>query len=60
MAVTPLLKPVTFTGVELLVLFPFPSWPSLFSPQHLTAPELVKAQVLAQPAEMAMTPLVSP
>jgi hypothetical protein len=60
MALTPLLSPLTFTGILLSVYVPFPSWPSLFIPQHLTAPPLVTAQVWAYPAAMALTPLLNP
>ena len=50
----------TSTGVELSVVVPFPSCPKLLSPQHLTAPPLVSAQLWTPPAAIAVTPLCSP
>ncbi len=38
-------KPTTSTGVERPVGVPSPSWPERLSPQHLTPPVLVRAQV---------------
>src|SRR5581483_6699644 len=34
----PVLMPLTVTEFEELVVVPFPSWPALFKPQHLTVP----------------------
>src|SRR5947209_3355570 len=58
-ALTPLLRPATSTGVTLLVVEPFPSSPFPFLPQHLAPPALVTAQ-LWRPAAIAPTPLVRP
>jgi hypothetical protein len=44
-APTPAERPQTSTGVDLSVAVPSPSRPSAFEPQHLTAPDSVKAQV---------------
>src|SRR5437588_329975 len=60
MAETPLVSPTTSTGVERLVRVPSPSWPQPLSPQHLTPPALVTAQVCKPPTAMAETPLASP
>jgi hypothetical protein len=46
-ALTPLARPTTSTGMRLFALEPFPSWPNLFEPQHFTPPPLVIAQVWA-------------
>jgi hypothetical protein len=43
-AVTPLVRPETPTGMLLLVVVSFPSWPVLFQPQHRTPPPYVSAQ----------------
>ena len=59
-ALTPLASPLTSTGTLLSVVVPFPSWPKTLSPQHLTAPALVSAQVWTLPAAIALTPLASP
>src|SRR5689334_14133513 len=59
-ATTPLVKPLTLTGVVWSVVVPSPSWPYLFHPQHLTPPSRVTTQVWAYPAARAVTPLVSP
>src|SRR5215212_3997241 len=50
---------MTSTGVELSVVVPSPSPPLLLSPQHLTAPALVRAHVKSLPALIATTPLPS-
>jgi hypothetical protein len=64
MAVTPLVRPLTSTGVGLgsgwNALVATPSWPLLSSPQHLTPPATVRAQVWLSPIAMAATPLVKP
>src|SRR5438552_10668582 len=60
MAVMPLSSPTTSTGVARLIVVPSPSWPQAFQPQHLTPPPLVSAQVWAESAAMATTPLVIP
>src|SRR5262249_34146563 len=49
-ALAPLFKPLTATGVALLVVVPFPSSPDSLSPQHSTAPPVVGAHVCAAPA----------
>ena len=59
-ALTPLLRPATSTGVLLLIFEPLPSCPPELFPQHLTPPPLVSAQVCPPPAETALTPLLSP
>src|SRR6185312_3614072 len=60
MAMTPLVNPVTSTGVKLSILTPLPSWPFELLPQHLTPPALVNAQAWLAPVASAMTPLLSP
>jgi len=42
---TPEASPVTWTGTELFFVVPFPSWPERLSPQQLTPPDVVMAQV---------------
>ena len=59
-AVMPLDRPTTSTGVKRFVVVPSPSAPSMFRPQHLTAPLVVSAQVCDHPATTATTPLVRP
>src|SRR5438477_460533 len=60
-ATTPVPSPLTFTGVDVLEpAFPLPSWPAALSPQHFTAPALVRAQVKFRPALTAATPLPRP
>src|SRR2546428_5554873 len=56
MAETPLVSPTTSTGVERSLVVPSPSSPSMLSPQHLTPPALVSAQVWKTPAAIAATP----
>ena len=61
MALTPLASPLTSTGVVLEIVEPLPSWPYSLSPQHLTPPPVVSAQVCkVPPAEMALIPFASP
>ncbi len=55
-ALTTLFSPVTSTGKVMSMAVPSPSWPSWFSPQHLTSPAIVTAQVCCQPAAIALTP----
>src|SRR3954451_898546 len=59
MAVAPL-RLTTSTGTRLLAVELLPSWPKEFSPQHLTLPPLVSAQVCRPLAAIAMTPLLNP
>src|SRR5207244_1683517 len=59
-AATPLGSPETATGAWRWIVVPSPSWPEPLSPQHLTPPALVSAQVWPPPAEIAATPLASP
>src|SRR5512143_3498147 len=59
-AITPLAKPLTETGVRRLVCVPSPSCPLVFVPQHLTAPPLVSAQLWTLPTATEVTPLVRP
>ena len=54
---TPLVSPVTSTGVARFVVVPSPSWARKLSPQHLRPPAGVTAHVWSRPAEMAATPL---
>src|SRR5690606_18282270 len=60
MAATPLCSPTTPTDVRRLAFVPSPNWPSALSPQHLTPPAVVRAQVWRFPAVMALMPLCSP
>ena len=53
-AVTLLESPETSTGTERFVVVPFPSVPSRLSPQHLTAPPLITAQLWRKPAPIAV------
>jgi hypothetical protein len=53
-------RPTTLTGVRLSMVLPLPSWPKWLNPQHLTVPELVRAQVSKPPAEIATTLLARP
>ena len=59
-AVTPLVRPVTSTGVRRCVVVPSPSCPLVLRPQHLTPPAVVSAQVCERPAVTAAMPLVRP
>src|SRR5438309_11915128 len=59
-AVTPLERPETSTGVWRSVRVPSPTSPRRLYPQHLTPPPLVSAQVSTSPAAIAVTPLASP
>src|SRR4030095_12245833 len=60
MAATPLVRPLTLTGVKRGVVVLSPSWPLLLAPQHFTPPPLVRAHACACPAAMATTPLERP
>src|SRR4051812_29541276 len=61
MALTPLVSPSTFTGVNRSVsVVPSPICPALLAPQHLTPPAVVKAQACRLPAAIALTPLPRP
>jgi hypothetical protein len=42
---SPLLSPLTSTGVVRLVVPPSPSWPKMFQPQHFAPPAVVSAHV---------------
>src|SRR5437867_2813251 len=53
-------KPTTATGLWRWVFVPSPSSPYVLSPQHLTPPALVSAQVWNSPAATALTPLARP
>ena len=57
---TPLVNPVTFTGVLRFDNVPSPSWPPELSPQHFTPPLVVSAHECEFPDDTAATPLVSP
>ena len=43
-------RPDTYTGDELLKVVPFPSWPTEFDPQQVTAPLAIKAHEWNPPA----------
>jgi len=61
MAVTPLVRPVTCTGVLLLpVVEPLPSSPVESSPQHITAPPVVRAHAANVEMATEVTPVVRP
>src|SRR5262245_39241236 len=66
MAVIALVRPVTSTGRLLSAVELFPSWPSPFGPQHLTAPACVSAQLwlglksYVEPTARAVTPSSRP
>ena len=60
MAATPLVSPVTSTGLLRCVVVPSPTSPVLFQPQHLAPPVVVRAQVWWPPETTAATPPVSP
>src|SRR5262249_10936864 len=59
-ATMPLESAVTSTGASRFVVELSPSCPKLLSPQHLTAPPVVTAQLWYRPAPMELTPLDSP
>jgi hypothetical protein len=44
-ATTPLVSPLTATGVNRVVVVPSPSWPLVLNPQQYAAPSFVTAQV---------------
>jgi hypothetical protein len=44
---------LTATGLSWFELFPIPSWPKLFLPQHQSLPLLANAQVCCDPAQRA-------
>ena len=58
-ATTPV-RPVTVTGVLLLVVVPLPSWPLLLRPQHCTVPPPSIAHAWDAPAEIIDTPVPRP
>ena len=53
------MRPLTTTGVDELVVVPFPNWPSPLLPQHLAVPFANNAHEWPSPAEIA-TALVRP
>src|SRR5436190_24342705 len=57
---TPLLSPLTPTGVYESFVVPLPSWPNELRPQHLTAPLLKSAHVWPPPIAIAITAPPSP
>lgn len=59
-AAMPLVRPLTSTDVEALVLVPLPSCPSVLSPQHFTPPAAMRAHECLNPALIATTPPVRP
>ena len=42
-------SPTTPTGVRRSLVVPSPTWPYSFSPQHLAAPAVIRAQLWVQP-----------
>ena len=56
----PLVNPTTSIGVVRSRLVPSPSLPESLTPQHLTPPPVVRAQVCLNPVETEATPLVRP
>src|SRR5690606_12607607 len=48
-AITPLERPLTFTGAYCSVVELLPSWPKSLALQHFTPPPVVKAQVCSPP-----------
>lgn len=59
-ALTPLLRPTTSTGVVRLAVVPSPTAPVAFQPQHFTPPVSMRAQTWLKPATSAVTPLLRP
>src|SRR5947207_2019954 len=59
-ALTPLARPTTSTGVLLSVVVPIPSWPVAFQPQHFRPPPLVRAQECSPPTAIPLTPFSRP
>ena len=57
MAVIPLPRPVTSTGVLLLTVVPSPNCPKLSFPQHLTPLPETRAQVWYPPAATIPSPV---
>src|SRR5262245_29987885 len=55
-AVAPV-RPVTVTGVDELVVVPFPNCPEPFDPEQLTAPPVTTAHVWPKPPAIAVTPV---
>ena len=53
---TALGRPLTNTGVEDVVVLPFPNWPEPFAPQHLTVPPADNAHECEPPAAIATAP----
>src|SRR5262249_38785648 len=54
MAVTSVPRAVTCTGVALLVIEPFPNWPTSLLPQHHREPLVLRAQVYPFPSMIAV------
>ena len=57
---TPLVSPLTSTGVRRCVVELSPSWPLPLSPQHFTPPAIVSAHVCVAPVAIATTPRREP
>jgi hypothetical protein len=59
---TAVLRPLTTTGVDVLVVVPFPSWPKAFAPQHLAVPFPNNAHEWLPPAltATALVPALRP
>src|SRR6266700_2553101 len=53
---TPLERPLTSTGTELVVFVPFPSSPTRLFPQHFTPPSAAMAQAWDNPTATAVAP----
>src|SRR5436190_779052 len=60
MAVTPLVNPLTSTGIVRSIDVPSPSRPDPLTPQHFTPPVLVSSHVWNTPPASPVTPLVNP
>src|SRR5579885_1593940 len=60
MLLTSVMPPLTWTGVERLVVVPSPSWPESFIPQAHTVPSFFTARLCATPAASAVTPTMPP
>ena len=50
---TAVLRPVTTTGVDALVVVPLPSWPEALAPEHLAVPLASTAHEWLPPALIA-------
>src|SRR5439155_22999958 len=53
LSATALARPVTTTGVDVLVVVPLPNWPKALAPQHLAVPFPSNAHEWLPPAPIA-------